>query len=184
MTADQGPAAQRAPDTERSIQPPLRDTPPRDPPGVAADLQVACQLCQRPTLRLLPAPRRPRRSAGLLNLPGNRRGTDKCGRPDRDRGPADRSVQRDCRTTPASQHLTQEDESNLRRHPVIEHLEIFLTEAGLPIEVVQILDSADAHETSTIEILAVNVSIDVKAPPARETTGSRRRQRSALRSQH
>ncbi len=80
-------------------------------------------------------------------------------------------------------HLTQEDESNLRRHPIIEHLEIFLTEAGLPIKVVQTLDSADIHETTATQILAVNVPIEVKAPPARETTGPVHRRRPTLRAQ-
>jgi hypothetical protein len=71
--------------------------------------------------------------------------------------------------------LTEEDESNLRRHPVLEQLEVFLTEAGLPLKVVQSIDSADIHETTTTEILAVNTPIDIKAPPARETTGTPRR---------
>lgn len=70
--------------------------------------------------------------------------------------------------------LTQEDESNLRRRPVIERLEIFLTEAGLPIRVVQTIDSADVHTTSTTQIIAVNEPINVNAPPARETTGPSR----------
>jgi hypothetical protein len=80
--------------------------------------------------------------------------------------------------------LTQEDENNLRRHPVVERLEVFLTGAGLPIKVVQTIDSADVHETTATETLAVNTPIDVKAPPARETTGPPRRRRSTLRSQH
>lgn len=74
--------------------------------------------------------------------------------------------------------LTQEDESNLRRHPVVERLEVFLTDAGLPVKVVQSIDSADIHETTATEILAVNTPIHVKAPPARETTGPPRRRRS------
>ncbi|HXW58639.1 MAG TPA: hypothetical protein VEJ23_04080 [Solirubrobacteraceae bacterium] len=67
--------------------------------------------------------------------------------------------------------LTKEDEGNLKRHPLIERLEVFLTEAGLPIRVVQTLDSLDIHETVTTQILDVNVPVNVKAPPARETTG-------------
>jgi hypothetical protein len=61
-------------------------------------------------------------------------------------------------------HLTEGDESNLRHHPVMEHLEVFITEAGLPIKVVQTIDSADVHETTTTQVLAVNVPINVRAP--------------------
>jgi len=67
--------------------------------------------------------------------------------------------------------VTEEDESNLRQHPVLERLEVWLTAEGLPIKVVQTIHSADVHETTTTEILAVNTPIDIKAPPARETKG-------------
>ncbi len=76
--------------------------------------------------------------------------------------------------------LTEEDLRNLRRHPLVEHLEIFLTDAGLPIEVVQRLRSTFIHTTTATVILAINTPVDVKAPPARETAGpAHRRHRDA-----
>jgi hypothetical protein len=73
--------------------------------------------------------------------------------------------------------LTDEDVSRLRRHPV----EVFLTEAGLPIRVVESIHTEEFDDLSTAQILAVNPPIDVKAPPARETSPApRHRQRGTL----
>jgi hypothetical protein len=54
----------------------------------------------------------------------------------------------------------------------------------VPIKLVQTIHSAEIHETTTTQILAVNVPIEVKAPPARETTRPPRRRRRTLRNQH
>jgi hypothetical protein len=112
--------------------------------------------------------------AGLLNLLATAVGQISTGAPAAIEGQQTEGFSATVEPLRLVKHLTQEDESNLRRHPIIERLEVFLTEAGLPIKVVQTLDSADIHETTTTQILAVNVPIKVKAPPARETTGARR----------
>jgi len=122
--------------------------------------------------------------AGLLNLLATAVGQISAGAPAVIEGQQTEVFSATVEPLRLVKHLTQEDESNLRRHPVVERLEVFLTEAGLPIKVVQTLDSADIHETTTTQILAVNVPIKVKAPPARETTAPPRRRGSALRNQH
>ncbi len=66
--------------------------------------------------------------------------------------------------------LTDEDVSRLRRHPVVERLEVFLTEAGLPIRIVESIHTEGFDDLATAQILAVNPPIDVTAPPARETS--------------
>lgn len=77
--------------------------------------------------------------------------------------------------------LTEEDVSRLRRHPVVERLEVFLTEAGLPIRVVESIHTEEFDDLSTTQILALNPPIDVTAPPARETSSPpRHRQRGTL----
>ncbi len=77
--------------------------------------------------------------------------------------------------------LTDEDVSRLRRHPVLERLEVFVTEAGLPIRVVQSIHTEEFDDLSTTQILALNPTIDVTAPPARETSSPpRHRQRGTL----
>jgi hypothetical protein len=122
--------------------------------------------------------------AGLLNLLATVVGQISAGAPAAIEGQQTEVFSATVEPLRLVKHLTQEDESNLRRHPVVERLEVFLTEAGLPIKVVQTVDSADIHETTTTQILAVNVPIEVKAPPARETTGPVRRRRPTLRNQH
>jgi hypothetical protein len=69
--------------------------------------------------------------------------------------------------------LTQEDVANLEKHPPVYHLAIYLTESGLPVRVVESLHKAPGLNTisssSTIDILASEVTVAVKAPPASRT---------------
>ena len=66
-------------------------------------------------------------------------------------------------------HLTVEDVSRFKREPPIGRLQIFLTEAGLPIRVVASTHTMDEAVTTTTEILAVNVPVTVAAPPSSQT---------------
>ncbi len=66
-------------------------------------------------------------------------------------------------------HLTVEDVARFKNEPPIEQLDIFVTDAGLPIRVVAKTRTARLSDTTTIEILAVNAAVVVKPPPAGET---------------
>jgi hypothetical protein len=70
--------------------------------------------------------------------------------------------------------LTTEDADRFERESPIEKLQVFLTESGLPIRVVARIDAHDFDLVTTVEILAVNQPVKVKAPPARETRSARR----------
>jgi hypothetical protein len=58
--------------------------------------------------------------------------------------------------------------------PLTETLHIFLTESGLPIRVLKRIRSRDIKSDETTEIVAINVPVVVKPPPARETREQRR----------
>jgi hypothetical protein len=58
--------------------------------------------------------------------------------------------------------------------PLTETLHIFLTESGLPIRVLTSIRSRDIKSDETVEIIAINVPVRVKPPPARETREQRR----------
>jgi hypothetical protein len=69
----------------------------------------------------------------------------------------------------------------LREHVPPTRLEVFITESGLPVRVVGSLTTSDITSAQTTEILAVNVPVDIKRPPARKTIGQaqlNRRERS------
>jgi hypothetical protein len=107
--------------------------------------------------------------AGLLNLLATAVGQISAGRPaviEGQRTAVFSATVEPLRLLKGVRGITREDERNFRRHPLIEHLEVFLSEAGLPIKVVQVFRSFDIHETTTTQVLAVNVPIEVKAPPA------------------
>ena len=59
----------------------------------------------------------------------------------------------------------------LRKHVPPTKLEVFITESGLPVRVVGSLTTSDLTSAQTTEILAVNVPVDIKRPPARKTIG-------------
>jgi mono/diheme cytochrome c family protein len=59
----------------------------------------------------------------------------------------------------------------LRRHRTAEKLEVFITEAGLPLRVRASIDTSSSSVSETTDILAVNAPVDVKRPPARRTIG-------------
>lgn len=103
--------------------------------------------------------------AGLLNLLATAVGQINAGVPTAIEGQHTQVFSATVEPLRLVKHLTEEDESNLHHHPVMEHLEVFITEAGLPIKVVQTIDSADVHQTTTTQVLAVNVPIKVKEPP-------------------
>ncbi|HEY3959758.1 MAG TPA: hypothetical protein VGL68_04520 [Solirubrobacteraceae bacterium] len=64
-------------------------------------------------------------------------------------------------------HLTVEDVERFKTDEPIEQLQMFVTEAGLPIRVVTNTKTADLSETLTTEILAVNIPLKkIKPPPA------------------
>ncbi len=65
--------------------------------------------------------------------------------------------------------LTEANQNSLGPNPVLEQVEVFLTEAGVPIRVVETLHADEVHLTLASEILAVNMPVDVKTPPARQT---------------
>jgi hypothetical protein len=57
--------------------------------------------------------------------------------------------------------------------PLTETLHIFLTEAGLPIRVLTSIRSGEIKSDESMEIIAINVPLTVKPPPARETRTQR-----------
>ena len=67
--------------------------------------------------------------------------------------------------------ITKEDLANFEKEAPIESLQLFLTESGLPLRVVTTIHTKDLESVNTTEILAVNVPVTVKPPPARETIG-------------
>jgi hypothetical protein len=66
-------------------------------------------------------------------------------------------------------HITVEDVAGFKKEWPIETLQIFLTETGLPIRVVEAIRSQYLNTTTTTEIPAVNIPVNVKPPPARNT---------------
>jgi hypothetical protein len=50
-------------------------------------------------------------------------------------------------------------------------MEVFVSEAGVPVRVVRTYGSAKNAPVETIEVLALNVRVSVKAPPKRRTVG-------------
>jgi hypothetical protein len=66
------------------------------------------------------------------------------------------------------EHLTVEDVARFKSEEPIQKLQIFVTEAGLPIRVVARTRTPYLSDTSTTEILAVNIPVAVVPPPARE----------------
>ncbi|MHB8242563.1 MAG: hypothetical protein ACYDHN_11280 [Solirubrobacteraceae bacterium] len=62
--------------------------------------------------------------------------------------------------------ITAEDIVGFNSDAPIETLHVFLTESGLPIRVVGFVQTQDLKTTTTVEILAVNIPVHVKPPPA------------------
>lgn len=74
--------------------------------------------------------------------------------------------------------LTQEDLQRLKADPVVDRLTLYITESGLPVRVVE-----DEHNNpgansiasyATIDVLAVNAPVVIKAPPAVKTIAEAR----------
>jgi len=59
----------------------------------------------------------------------------------------------------------------LRRHRPREKLEVFITESGLPVRVIVSTRMSSSMASTTTDILAVNIPVGVKQPPARRTIG-------------
>jgi hypothetical protein len=57
----------------------------------------------------------------------------------------------------------------LARHSFAERLDLFMTEAGLPIKIVLTTASGKQTLSETTEVLAVNVPVTIKPPPADKT---------------
>jgi hypothetical protein len=66
-------------------------------------------------------------------------------------------------------HLTVDDVERFRNEPPIEQLQMFVTEAGLPIRVVTKTRTPYLNEALLTEILAVNVPLTITPPPADQT---------------
>jgi hypothetical protein len=66
-------------------------------------------------------------------------------------------------------HLTVDDVDRFRNEPPIQQLQMFVTEAGLPIRVVAKTRTTHLSEASATEILAVNTPLTVTPPPADQT---------------
>jgi hypothetical protein len=64
--------------------------------------------------------------------------------------------------------LTTEDIARFNTDAPIETLHIFLTQSGLPIRVLGVIQTQDLKATTAVEILAVNIPVHVGPPPARE----------------
>ena len=79
--------------------------------------------------------------------------------------------------------LTAAEVETIERQPISDELELFVTEAGLPIKVVSSVRSGSENVSETTEILAVDVPVAIKPPPARETTTSSISRRKAVRAQ-
>ena len=69
--------------------------------------------------------------------------------------------------------ITVEDVANFEVDEPIDTLHMFLTESGLPVRVVSAIRSRGLDITTTDEILAVDMPVVVKAPPARDTMAIR-----------
>jgi hypothetical protein len=67
--------------------------------------------------------------------------------------------------------LTVEDLRNLKKHPVITELTLFLSEAGFPLRVALSQSARHAHFTETTNITAVEVPLSIAPPPPGETIG-------------
>jgi hypothetical protein len=67
------------------------------------------------------------------------------------------------------QGLTVEDVQSLEKHPVSTTVQIFLSEAGIPVRVVISQSAQHIHSVETTDVTAVEVPISVAPPPARET---------------
>lgn len=68
--------------------------------------------------------------------------------------------------------LTQEDLQRIEKHPLVEHLSVYLTESGLPVRVVTRQHLAGANSlssVSTTDIIALEVPVVIKAPPRGRT---------------
>jgi hypothetical protein len=66
-------------------------------------------------------------------------------------------------------HLTVEDVRQFNSEPPIGRLQVFLTEAGLPVRIVASTRTSDEAITTTTEVLAVNVPVSVTPPPSSQT---------------
>jgi hypothetical protein len=63
----------------------------------------------------------------------------------------------------------------IRAHPsATQTLEVFITEAGVPIRVVSITGVGATAIPQTTDILAINAPVTIKPPPARETISASR----------
>lgn len=74
--------------------------------------------------------------------------------------------------------LTQEDVENLQARPPAYRLTVYLTEAGVPVRVVEDVSTPPGSNTisgtSITEVLALEVPVAVKAPPANRTISAAR----------
>jgi len=62
----------------------------------------------------------------------------------------------------------------IRKQLPLEKLEVFITESGLPVRVVTSTSIAASPVSQTTEILAINIPVKVKRPPARRTISTAR----------
>jgi hypothetical protein len=66
--------------------------------------------------------------------------------------------------------LSKAERKVLALHRIVERLDLFVTESGLPIRVVESLDLGSLESSVTTEILGVNLPMTVAPPPASETS--------------
>jgi hypothetical protein len=67
--------------------------------------------------------------------------------------------------------LTADDLQSLEKHPVSTTLQLFLSEAGIPLRVIISQSAQHIHSVETTDITAVEAPISVSPPPASETIG-------------
>jgi hypothetical protein len=67
--------------------------------------------------------------------------------------------------------VTPKEHVAIERHVLSVTLGVFIAESGLPLRVVTQIGVGSSRLTQTVEILAVDIPVSVKPPPARQTIG-------------
>ena len=65
--------------------------------------------------------------------------------------------------------LTAKQRADIHAHLGSERIEVFITEAGLPVRVVELTTSGSLTARSTVDILATNIPLHIGRPPLRRT---------------
>jgi hypothetical protein len=107
--------------------------------------------------------------AGLVNLLGTAVGSVTTAGPISVRGQQTSEFTLTVEPLKLLKGLSARELKALARHSFAERLDLFMTEAGLPIKIVLTTASGKQTLSETTEVLAVNVPVTIKPPPADKT---------------